>query len=135
MIRFACPHCRSEYTLADDWAGRVATCPGCRKGIQVPSSPPSMPPLPIPRDAANPEWLLYLPLGLSLACVVTFLWGIGIYLADPFPGLFIGGMVCYALSLAFGTAALCLGVWYRRIVAITLSAVVLVLVFAGLMVG
>jgi hypothetical protein len=53
MIRFACPSCSQQYTVKDDYAGKVTTCQKCQVRMIVPAlsavlvhaevQPPSLP--------------------------------------------------------------------------------------------
>jgi hypothetical protein len=41
MIAFTCPKCRRELEFADEAAGSVVRCPGCRVKLRVPGGPPA----------------------------------------------------------------------------------------------
>src|SRR3954468_7822344 len=51
-IRVECPKCNQTLEAPDEIAGRTAICPTCRTKVQIPSTPASgLPaPLPIPQD-------------------------------------------------------------------------------------
>jgi len=42
MIRVACPSCRAQFDVAENFAGRAAKCTNCGGPIQIPSAPPSV---------------------------------------------------------------------------------------------
>ncbi len=52
-IEFNCPHCQHQYRLKDEFAGKTATCKGCRQKITIPQ-PVTVPP-DVPLTAAELE--------------------------------------------------------------------------------
>ena len=53
-ITFACPRCSRTLRVADDFAGRRGTCPGCQSPLQIPTaSTPSSPPPPSPAPPSD----------------------------------------------------------------------------------
>lgn len=40
-----CPHCQNQFTVEDNWAGQITTCPICGKDVRVPSPPPQAEPV------------------------------------------------------------------------------------------
>lgn len=57
MLRFACPHCAARIETPPGWAGRVTTCPRCKRALDVPDPHAGQGPTtlhqPEPADAAE----------------------------------------------------------------------------------
>lgn len=53
-IKFTCPHCGKETTVADTYAGQSGPCAGCGQTITIPAigagAPPMLPPPPAPSE-------------------------------------------------------------------------------------
>jgi S1-C subfamily serine protease len=81
-IRVTCPHCRKEIKATDDYAGKIAACPGCGGAVNIPASGVSPRP-PIARQAvrspSRKHWLAVatgggLAIGVAMGAVFGYKW-------------------------------------------------------------
>lgn len=88
-IRVKCPHCGKGIKATDDYAGKIAACPGCRGAVTIPASAPSPGPQITRLAARSPSrknWLA-VATGGGLAIVVAIGAVFGYKWSKPTPPL------------------------------------------------